>query len=90
MRIDERMVRYTVLTLFATAGASLMVYLWYLDLIVSQRVFGALLAAGLTIFAMSIYTYSKESLTGRPGTWLLVGCLGTAIFLLMAVQLGTT
>ncbi len=90
MRMDERMVRYTVGTLFATAGATIMVYLWYIDLLVSQRVFGALLAAELVIFAMAIYVFSKQDLTGTPSTWLLVGCLGTAVFLLMAVQLGTT
>jgi hypothetical protein len=90
MKLNEQMVRDAVGTLFATAGASIMVYLWYIDLIISQRVFGALLAAGLMIFAMSIYVFSKETLTGRNNTWLLLGCLGTAIFLIMAVQLGTT
>lgn len=90
MRLDEQMVRHAIGTLFATAGSSIMVYLWYIDLIVSQRVFGALLAAELVIFAMSVYVFSKKSLTGRNNTWLLVGCLGTAVFLLMAVQLGTT
>jgi len=90
MRIDEQMVRYAIGTLFATAGASIMVYLWYIDLIVSQRVFGTLLASGLIIFAMSIYVFSKESLAGRTNTWLLLGCLGSAVFLIMAVQLGTS
>ena len=90
MRLDERMVRYSVVTLFAAAGATIMVYLWYIDLIISQRVFGALLAAELVIFAMSIYTYWKQSLTGRAGSWLLIGCLGTAVFLLLAIQLGTS
>jgi peptidoglycan/LPS O-acetylase OafA/YrhL len=90
MRLDNQMVRYAVGTLFATAGATVMVYLWYIDLLISQRVFGALLAAGLVIFAMAIYVFSKQDLTGKTGTWLLVGCLGTSVFLLMAVQLGTT
>jgi hypothetical protein len=90
MRLNEQMVRYAIGTLFATAGASIMVYLWYIDLIISQRVFGTLLAAGLMIFAMSIYVFTKESLTGRTNTWLLLGCLGTAVFLIMAVQLGTS
>jgi peptidoglycan/LPS O-acetylase OafA/YrhL len=90
MRLNEQMVRYAIGTLFATAGASIMVYLWYINLIISQQVFGALLAAGLMIFAMSIYVFTKESLTGRTNTWLLLGCLGTAVFLIMAVQLGTS
>jgi hypothetical protein len=90
MRLNEQMVRYAIGTLFATAGASITVYLWYINLIISQQVFGALLAAGLMIFAMSIYVFTKESLTGRTNTWLLLGCLGTAIFLIIAVQLGTS
>ncbi|HET7405029.1 MAG TPA: hypothetical protein VFJ63_02840 [Candidatus Bathyarchaeia archaeon] len=90
MRIDEQMIRYAIGTLFASAGASIMIYLWYIDLIISQRVFGALLSAGLVIFAMSIYVFSKETLTGRTNTWLLFGCLGSAVFLIIAVQLGTS
>ncbi|HEX4921975.1 MAG TPA: hypothetical protein VFV92_14700 [Candidatus Bathyarchaeia archaeon] len=90
MRIDEQMIRYAIGTLFAAAGASIMVYLWYIDLIISQRVFGAMLSAGLMIFAMSIYVFSKKTLTGRTNTWLLIGCLGSAIFLIIAVQLGTS
>jgi hypothetical protein len=90
MRLDEELLRYTIGTLLAAAGSTIMVYLWYIDLVALQRVFGALLAAGLVIFAMALYVFSKQRLTGRTNTWLLVGCLGGASLLLMAVQLGTS
>jgi hypothetical protein len=90
MKVDEETLRYVIGTLFAVAGSSITVYLWYIDLLALQRVFGALLAAGLVIFAMAIYVFTKPSLTGRGNTWLLIGCLGAAILLLMAVQLGTS
>lgn len=90
MRLDEETLRNTIGTLFAVAGSSIMIYLWYIDLLALQRVFGALLAAGLLIFAMALYVFTKPALTGRTNTWLLLGCLGAAILLLMAVQLGTS
>lgn len=90
MKLDEEILRYTIGTLFAAAGATVMVYLWYLDQILYQREFGALLSGGLVIFSMAIYVYSKEKLTGRTNTWLLLGCLGASVLLLMAIQLGST
>ena len=90
MRLDEELLRYSIGTLFAAAGAAIMVYLWYIDLFALQRVFGSLLAAGLVIFSMALYVFSKQKLTGRTNTWLLLGCLGAAALLLMAVQLGTS
>jgi peptidoglycan/LPS O-acetylase OafA/YrhL len=89
-RLDEELLRYSIGTLLAAAGSTIMVYLWYIDLVALQRVFGALLAAGLVIFAMALYVFSKQTLTGKTNTWLLVGCLGAASLLLMAVQLGTS
>ncbi len=90
MKLDEELLRYTIGVLFAAAGSTVMVYLWYIDLIALQRVFGALLAAGLVIFAMAIYVFSKETLTGRSNTWLLLGCLAAGGLLLLAIQLGTS
>lgn len=90
IRLEEETLRYAIGTLFAVAGSSIMVYLWYIDLLALQRVFGALLAAGLVIFAMAVYVFTKPSITGRSNTWLLLGCLGAATLLLMAVQLGTS
>jgi hypothetical protein len=88
MRLDEELLRYTIGTLLAAAGSTIMVYLWYIDLVALQRVFGALLASGLVIFAMALYVFSKQTLAGRTNTWLLLGSLGAGALLLMAVQLG--
>jgi hypothetical protein len=90
MKLDQELSRYAIGTLFATAGATIMVYLWYMDLFALQRVFGALLSGGLVVFSMALYVFSKPTLTGRTNTWLLIGCLGAAILLLIAVQLGTS
>jgi hypothetical protein len=90
MKVDEETLRYVLGTLFALAGSSITIYLWYIDQLALQRVFGALLAAGLVIFSMAVYVFTKPSLTGRSNTWLLIGCLSAATLLLMAVQFGTS
>lgn len=89
MKFDDQMVRYTVETLFAVAATTLMVYLWFIDQLANQRAFGALIGAGLVIFAMMIYAYFKPSLTGTSNSWLLAGCVTASVFLLMAVQLAS-
>lgn len=89
MKPDEDIVRYSVMTLLATAAASIAAYLWILDLVSLQRVFGAMLGSELVIFAMIVYIYYKPSITAESSNWLLVGCLVAASFLLVAVQLGS-
>ncbi|MDA4111372.1 MAG: hypothetical protein OK439_02455 [Thaumarchaeota archaeon] len=89
MKPDNDIIRYSVATLLATAAASILVYLWILDLVSLQRVFGALLGSELVIFAMVVYIYYKPSLTLESSNWLLLGCLVAAAFLLIAVQLGS-
>ena len=89
MKPDDDIVRYSVATLLATAAASILVYLWILDLISFQRVFGAMLGSELIIFAMVVYIYYKPTLTLENSNWLLLGCVVAAAFLLVAVQLGS-
>ena len=89
MMADEDIVRYSVATLLATAAASIAVYLWILDLVSLQRVFGAMLGSELVIFAMVVYIYYKPTLTVTSSNWLFLGCLVAAFFLLVAVQLGS-
>ncbi len=89
MNPDDDIVRYSVATLLATAAASILVYLWILDLISFQRVFGAMLGSELVIFAMIVYIYYKPILTVANSNWLLIGCVIAATFLLVAVQLGS-
>ncbi|MDA4129556.1 MAG: hypothetical protein OK457_02185 [Thaumarchaeota archaeon] len=86
---DQDIIRYSVATLLATAAASILVYLWVVDLVSLQRVFGALLGSELIIFAMVVYIYYKPTLTTESNNWLLLGCLIAASFLLVAVQLGS-
>ena len=90
MKSDENIVRYSVAILLATAAASIAAYLWILDLVSLQRVFGAMLGSELVIFAMVVYVYYKPALTVASSNWLLLGCVIAASFLLIAVQLGTT
>ena len=90
MKLDEEMLRYTVVTLLAIAAASIAVYLWVIDLVALQRVFGAMLGSELVIFSMALYVYYRPSFAGTSNRWLLLGCVVAAFFLLIAVQLGST
>jgi hypothetical protein len=47
-----------------------------------------MLGSELVIFSMLIYIYGKPSLAGKQGTWLLLGCVLAAIFLLISIQVG--
>ena len=89
MKIDDEMIKYTVETLLGAGAATITVYLWLLDLVANQRTFGAMVGSELVIFAMMIYLYRKPSLTGTTTSWLLLGCVTAALFLLLAVQLGS-
>ncbi len=88
MSLDERSLKFGVITLLASAAATIAVYLWFLDITTLQRVFGALLASELMIFATVIYVYSKPTITGPYTKWLVMGCITAGAFLLVAVQLG--
>jgi hypothetical protein len=88
LKIDNEMVGYAVETLLAASAATIMAYLWFLDLVANQRTFGALIGSELVIFAMIIYAYRRPSLTGTTISWLLFGCATAALFLLLAMQLG--
>ena len=89
MKIDDETIRYAVETLLAASAGTIAVYLWFIDLVADQRTFGALVGSELVIFAMIVYAYRKPTLTGRTNSWLLIGCVTAAIFLLLGVQLGS-
>jgi len=88
LTLDEETLRYAVETLLATAAASIAVYLWFLDISALQRVFGAMLASELVIFATAVYVYYKPTMLGPNTKWVVMGCATAATFLLIAVQLG--
>jgi len=83
------MVRYAVETLLAAAALTLTVYAWFIDPVANQRALGALIGSALVIFSMMVYTYNVPSLTGRSNSWLLVGCVVGAVFLMIAVQVSS-
>jgi hypothetical protein len=89
LSLDEHTLRYAVETLLASAAATIGVYLWFLDISSLQRVFGALLASELVIFATAIYVFYKPTMTGPNTKWLVMGCATAAVFLLIAVGLGS-
>jgi len=88
MKLDEGSLRFTVAMLLASSAAAIAVYLWNIDLVTGQRVFGAMLGSELVIFSMLVYVYSRPSIGGKQSFWLLLGCLVAAVFLLTSVQLG--
>jgi len=89
LKVDDNMVRYAVETLLAAAALTLTVYAWFIDPVANQRALGALIGSALVIFSMMVYTYNVPSLTGRSNSWLLVGCVAGAVFLMIAVQVSS-
>lgn len=88
MNLDEETLRYAVETLLATTAASIAVYLWFIDISSLQRVFGAMLASELVIFATAVYVYYKPTMLGPNTKWIVMGCATAGVFLLLGVQLG--
>ena len=86
--LDEETLRYAVETLLATTAASIAVYLWFIDISSLQRVFGAMLASELVIFATAVYVYYKPTMLGPNTKWIVMGCATAGVFLLLGVQLG--
>lgn len=90
MKLDEGTLRVIVSTLLATAAASIAGYLWSIDLVSGQRVFGAMLGSELVIFSMLVYSYSKPTVGGKQSTWLLIGCLVAATFQIISMVVGVS
>lgn len=90
MNLDEGSLRFAVAAILASSASAIAVYLWNIDLVAGQRVFGAMLGSELVILSMLIYVYSKPSIAGREGIWLLLGCLVASIFLIASIQVGVT
>ncbi len=89
MKLEDEFMRYVVATILATAAASIAVFLWIVDLVFLQRVFGAMLAAELVIFSMGAYLYYKPSFASANNAWLFAGFLAAGALLLIAVLLGS-
>ncbi len=62
-------------------------YLWYIDLLAGQRVFGILLSGILVALSMLVYVYRKPSHEKISKTWLAIGYLSLAILLSLSIAL---
>ncbi len=63
-------------------------YVWFVDFVSEQQVFGFLLSAEFIAFSMLVYVYTKAELDQANRSWLLIGCLGLALCLFAAFMVG--
>lgn len=59
-------------------------YVWFLDLLNQQRVFGFLVSAELIVFAMLTYTYYKPTFDELNKTLLLIASLAVIDLLIFS------
>ena len=84
MRLHEEEVRVLLSATLVAFLAVFAVYLWFVDLLSSQREFGAFLAAELVAFGMLIYISTKPDYGAVKNSWVLIGCLVLVLFLTLA------
>jgi hypothetical protein len=60
------------------------VYVWSLNLLTQERVFGFLISAELIVFAMLTYTYYKQTFDELNKTLLLMACLAVIDLLIFS------
>ena len=61
------------------------IFVWFLNLVTQQRVFGVLLSAELVAFSMLIYVYKEPSEIEVNKSLLLLGELAVGILLILAI-----
>lgn len=61
------------------------VYLWFVDLLLQQRVFGLLLSAEFTAFSLLIYVYRMENAEDLEKRWLFIGVIALIFLVLMSI-----
>lgn len=81
MRLHEEEVRLLLSTALVAFLAVFAAYLWFVDLLLSQREFGAFLSAELVAFAMLVYISTKPDYHSVRKSWVLVGCACLALLL---------
>ena len=84
MRLHKEGVRVLLSATLVAFLAVFGVYLWFVDLLSSQREFGAFLAAELVAFAMLVYVSTKPDYGAVKKSWVLIGCLALVLFLTLA------
>jgi hypothetical protein len=85
LRLDQEDVRHTIAASLLLFTIILTSYLWFIDLLHTQKTFGALLAADLVAFAMLVHLYLKENALEVSRSWLLSGCISLAVLLVYAL-----
>ncbi len=78
---------YLISVLLLCFIAVVAAYLWSIDLLTEQRLFGVLLSAVLLAFSMLIYVYRKPSYREMSKLLLVLGYLGLVILLSLGIAL---
>jgi len=81
LRLLEEGVRVLISATLVLFLAVIAVYLWFIDLVTSQREFGAFLTAELVAFATLVYVSTKPDYDSVKKSWVLVGCIVLALLL---------
>jgi len=84
LRLREEGVRVLLSATLVAFLAVFAVYLWFVDLLSSQREFGAFLTAELVAFAMLVYISTKPDYDAVKKSWMLIGCIALALLLILA------
>jgi len=84
MRLHEEGVRVLLSATLVAFLAVFAVYLWFVDLLSSQREFGAFLTAELVAFAMLVYISTKPDYDAVKKSWVLTGCIALVLLLTLA------
>jgi len=78
---------YLISVLILCFVAVVAAYLWSIDLLTEQRVFGVLLSAVLLAFSMLIYVYRRPSYREMSKLLLMMGYLGLMILLSLGIAI---
>jgi hypothetical protein len=87
MSLYQQDVKYRIAFVLTILLIVMAAYLWFIDLLSMQRVFGMLLASELVTFAMLAYVYSKPTFSKTSKGWLLLGSIAVAAFLFLALAI---
>ena len=81
MRLGEEGVRVLISATFVVFLAVIAVHLWFIDLVSSQREFGAFLTAELVAFATLVYVSTKPDYDSVKKSWVIIGCIALTLLL---------
>jgi hypothetical protein len=81
MNVEDEGVRTTISILLLVFLVAVAAYIWSLDLVASQRVFGVLLSAELVAFSMLIYISAEPGYNKVNKIWLSIGYFILALLL---------